>query len=102
AASLLKKEGWRVMIVEKQKFPRFVIGESLLPRCLDALEEAGFMEALERQHFQEKTGAKFEKDGKICDFTFKEQCTKGARQSAWQMPRADFDLVLAQECERMG
>lgn len=102
AGSLLKKDGWRVMIVEKQKFPRFVIGESLLPRCLDALEEAGFMDALQQQNFQKKTGAKFEKDGDICDFTFKEQFTQGARRSAWQMPRADFDFVLAKECERMG
>lgn len=102
SGALLKKEGWDVLIVEKMKFPRFVIGESLLPRCLDALEEAGLMEALLDRNYQQKTGAKFEKDGSICDFTFKEQFTKQARQSAWQMPRADFDLTLAEACERKG
>ncbi len=35
------KAGYKVKIVEKQLFPRFVIGESLLPRCMEALTEAG-------------------------------------------------------------
>jgi flavin-dependent dehydrogenase len=101
AAALIRKAGFDVRIVEKQQFPRFVIGESLLPRCLDALEEAGFMEALQQQNFQVKSGAKFDRKGDICDFTFEKQFTDG-RKSAWQMPRADFDKTLADECERMG
>ena len=43
AASIIKKAGFSVRIVEKMKFPRFVIGESLLPRCMEALEEAGLI-----------------------------------------------------------
>ena len=46
AASIVKKAGFNVRIVEKMKFPRFVIGESLLPRCMEALEEAGFLDAV--------------------------------------------------------
>jgi len=38
AASLVNKAGFKVTVVEKQKFPRFVIGESLLPRCMEGLE----------------------------------------------------------------
>src|SRR5690606_30131734 len=101
AAALIRKAGFDVRIVEKQQFPRFVIGESLLPRCLDALEEAGFMCDLEAQGFQVKSGAKFDRQGKICDFTFENQFTKG-RKNAWQMPRADFDKTLADCCEKMG
>lgn len=101
AASIIKNAGYEVEIVEKMQFPRFVIGESLLPRCLEALEEAGFMPALKEQHFQEKSGAKFVLNGEICDFTFNEQYTKGYNY-AWQMPRADFDSTLANECERKG
>jgi flavin-dependent dehydrogenase len=101
AAAIIKKAGFDVHIVEKQQFPRFVIGESLLPRCLEALEEAGFMEALHAQQFQVKAGAKFIRKGEICDFTFEKQHTDGLKY-AWQMPRADFDLTLANECERMG
>ncbi|PSK92046.1 NAD(P)/FAD-dependent oxidoreductase [Taibaiella chishuiensis] len=101
AAAIIKKAGFDVRIVEKQQFPRFVIGESLLPRCLDALTEAGFMDALKAKHFQEKTGAKFVRNNDICDFTFEKQHTDGLKY-AWQMPRADFDLTLADECQRMG
>ncbi len=101
AAAIIKKAGFDVCIVEKQQFPRFVIGESLLPRCLEALDEAGFIEALREKKFQVKSGAKFVRNGEICDFTFDKQHTDGWRH-AWQMPRADFDFTLANECERMG
>jgi len=101
AAAIIKRAGFNVQIIEKTQFPRFVIGESLLPRCLDALEEAGLLEAIQKQNFQDKCGAKFWRKGKLCDFTFDEQFTDG-RQKAWQMPRADFDKALADECERIG
>ncbi len=68
AASIINKAGFKVKIVEKQKFPRFVIGESLLPRCMEALTEAGFIDAIKDKNFQEKFGAKFVKDGKVCDY----------------------------------
>src|SRR6187402_3573336 len=86
AASIIKKAGFSVKIVEKMKFPRFVIGESLLPRCMEALEEAGFLDAVKAKGFQEKFGAKFVKDGKVCDFSFADQYTKGYN-STWQVPR---------------
>jgi len=101
AASIVKKAGFNVRIVEKMKFPRFVIGESLLPRCMEALEEAGFLDAVKERHFQEKGGAKFVKDGKICDYQFADQFTKGWTWT-WQVPRADFDQTLASTVEKMG
>lgn len=101
AAAIINQAGYKVQIVEKMQFPRFVIGESLLPRCLDSLEAAGLLEAIKAQNFQEKSGAKFWRKGKLCDFTFDQQFTDG-RQMAWQMPRADFDKALADECEKMG
>jgi len=101
AASIIKKAGFSVRIVEKMKFPRFVIGESLLPRCMEALEEAGFLDALKEKGFQEKFGAKFVKDGKVCDYFFADQFTKGWSWT-WQVPRAEFDKTLADTCEKMG
>ncbi len=83
------------------KFPRFVIGESLLPRCMEALEEAGFLDAVKEKKFQEKGGAKFVKNGKICDYQFADQFTKGW-QWTWQVPRAEFDKTLADTVEKMG
>lgn len=101
AASIVNKAGYKVKIVEKMKFPRFVIGESLLPRCMEALTEAGFVEAVKAKGFQQKFGAKFVKDGKICDYFFENQFTPGWSWT-WQVPRAEFDKTLADECEKMG
>lgn len=102
AAAIIKRAGLSVRVVEKEQFPRFVIGESLLPRCMEPLEAAGFLPALEAKGFQGKSGAKFVNNEKgIMDFNFSEQFTKGWNR-AYQMPRADFDLTLAEEVQKMG
>ncbi|MBS1933245.1 MAG: tryptophan 7-halogenase [Bacteroidetes bacterium] len=101
AASIVNKAGYKVKIVEKMKFPRFVIGESLLPRCMEALTEAGFVDAVKGRGFQEKSGAKFVKNGKICDYFFADQFTPGWNWT-WQVPRGEFDKTLADTVERMG
>lgn len=101
AASIIKQAGFSVRIVEKTKFPRFVIGESLLPRCMEALEEAGFLDAVKAKGFQEKFGAKFVKNGKVCDYFFADQFTPGWSWT-WQVPRAEFDKTLADCCEKNG
>jgi flavin-dependent dehydrogenase len=101
AASIVNKAGFKVKIVEKMKFPRFVIGESLLPRCMEALTEAGFVDAVKEKKFQEKGGAKFVKNGKICDYSFADQFTQGWNWT-WQVPRAEFDKTLADTVEKMG
>ena len=102
AASIINKAGLKVKIVEREKFPRFQIGESLLPRCMDPLQDAGFLPILEKQGFQQKTGAKFVNiDKRVMDFNFSDQFTRGWSWT-YQVPRADFDNVLAKETERMG
>ncbi|PWT78679.1 MAG: pyridine nucleotide-disulfide oxidoreductase [Bacteroidetes bacterium] len=101
AASIVNKAGFKVKIVEKMRFPRFVIGESLLPRCMEALTEAGFVDAVKEKKFQEKFGAKFVKNGKICDYSFADQFTHGWTWT-WQVTRADFDKTLADTVEKMG
>ena len=101
AASIINRAGYSVKIVEKLQFPRFVIGESLLPRCMEALTEAGFVDAVKEKNFQEKFGAKFVKNGKICDYFFADQFTPGWSWT-WQVPRGEFDKTLADTVEKMG
>ncbi len=101
AASLINKQGFKVKIVEKEKFPRFVIGESLLPRVMDHLDEAGLLEAVKKAGFQEKFGAKFVRGEEICDFNFGNQFTDGWKWT-WQVPRGQFDQLIASEVEKMG
>jgi flavin-dependent dehydrogenase len=102
AASIINKAGFKTKIVEKELFPRFVIGESLLPKCMEPLEEAGFLPALKAQGYQEKFGAKFVNEmEQVMDFNFSDQFTKGWSWT-WQVPRAHFDKVLADEVQKMG
>lgn len=101
AASYLADKGLNVMIVEKQRFPRYVIGESLLPLSMEHFEETGLLPALEAQHFEMKQGALFIKDGNGFRISFDENYTPGWTW-AWQVPRREFDKVLADETERKG
>jgi len=101
AASMIKKAGLDAVIIEKEKFPRYVIGESLLPRCMDVLEDADLLKAVEKQNFQKKYGALFVRGKDECLFNFSDQHTDGWSWT-WQVPRDEFDKVLADEVEKMG
>lgn len=101
AASYLHNNGVSVKVVEKQKFPRFVIGESLIPRVMDHFAEAGLFEALDSMGFEKKFGARFIREEEICLFDFSEKFGEGWDWT-WQIPRADFDNTLAMEVVRKG
>jgi flavin-dependent dehydrogenase len=101
AASIINNAGFKVKVVERELFPRFVIGESLLPRCMEHIEHAGLLDAVKAMGFQQKFGAKFVKGDLLCDFNFSEQFTEGWTWT-WQVPRADFDMALATEAQRKG
>src|ERR1700722_14550790 len=77
AAALLHQAGFKLLVVEKQIFPRFVIGESLLPHCMDLLQEADLLAAVEARQFIHKTGAVFLRGGETCNFDFSSQFTAG-------------------------
>lgn len=101
AAAYLNQHGVNVKVIEKSVFPRFVIGESLLPRCMDHFEEVGFLDCLIAENFEIKSGARFIKGNTICEFDFSAKHTKGYDWT-WQAPRADFDYALTEELKRKG
>lgn len=101
AASYLHNKGVNVKVVEKTLFPRFVIGESLIPRCMDHLEEAGLLDCIKKMNFEVKRGARFIKGNQVCNFDFSKKFTDGWDWT-WQVPRADFDNALAQEIIKNG
>jgi flavin-dependent dehydrogenase len=101
AASYLLNNGINIKVVEKSNFPRFVIGESLLPRCMDHFEEVGLLDCLNEMDFEIKRGARFLKNGVVCNFDFSKKHTPGWDWT-WQVPRADFDNVLAKTLVKRG
>jgi len=101
SAAYLHRQGLKVKVVEKSKFPRFVIGESLLPRCMHHFEEVGLLDALKAQNFEVKGGARFMRGDKICNFDFSKKYTEGWDWT-WQVPRADFDKTMTDTLTEWG
>lgn len=105
AGAMLARAGKKVLCVEKQHFPRFSIGESLLPHCMEFLAQAGLETALQQQAaelgFQFKNGAAFLKNGFSTEFNFTEKFTAGPG-TTFQVKRASFDKLLADEASKQG
>jgi flavin-dependent dehydrogenase len=101
AAALLCRQGLRVLLLEREQFPRFSIGESLLPQSMEYLEQAGMLDAVERAGFQIKNGAAFGRGGQYTEFDFSDKFSEGWSYT-YQVPRARFDHLLALEAERQG
>lgn len=101
AAALIHQAGLDAVVIERQRFPRFVIGESLLPHCMDLLEEADLLEAASSRGYIIKRGALFLRGATRCDFSFTDQHTRGWDHT-WQVPRADFDKTLADAVAARG
>jgi flavin-dependent dehydrogenase len=101
AAALLKRQGHDVLIIERQLFPRFSIGESLLSHCLDFVEEAGMLDAVEAAGFQVKNGAAFAWGERYTHFDFGDTFSNG-KPTTFQVQRATFDKLLADQAELQG
>lgn len=101
AAALLCRQGLGVLVLEREQFPRFSIGESLLPQSMEYLAQAGMLGAVERAGFQIKTGAAFGCGEQYSEFDFSEKFSAGWNYT-YQVPRARFDHLLAFEAERQG
>lgn len=101
AAGLLRRRGIGVLVLEKETFPRFSIGESLLPQSMEYIEAAGMLQAVVEAGFQYKNGAAFVRGERYTDFDFREKFSEGWG-TTYQVQRADFDHVLIREAEKQG
>ncbi|TDF64351.1 NAD(P)/FAD-dependent oxidoreductase [Cupriavidus sp. L7L] len=101
AAGLLRKHGIPVLVIEKEIFPRFSIGESLLPQSMAYIESAGMLRAVVEAGFQYKNGAAFSRAGQHTTFDFREKFSPGWG-TTYQVQRARFDDVLIREAARQG
>ncbi|CAI8725665.1 NAD(P)/FAD-dependent oxidoreductase [Pseudomonas sp. fls2-241-R2A-110] len=101
AAALLKRKGHDVLMIERQHFPRFSIGESLLSHCLDFVEEAGMLDAVNAAGFQMKNGAAFAWGDQYSAFDFGDTFSHG-KPTTFQVQRADFDKLLADQAALQG
>ncbi|HEX3728214.1 MAG TPA: NAD(P)/FAD-dependent oxidoreductase [Opitutaceae bacterium] len=103
AAALARKHQLRVLVVEKEKFPRFHIGESLLPMGNAILRETGAWERIAAEGFIKKHGAIFETGTgrEILEIKFREGIVPGL-EFAYQVERARFDQLLLDHARGLG
>jgi flavin-dependent dehydrogenase len=101
AAALLHRKGHRVLVLEREHFPRFSIGESLLPQCMVYIDEAGMLEAVQKHGFQCKNGAAFSWRDRYSYYDFQDKFSPGPG-TTFQVERADFDKLLADQASIQG
>lgn len=103
AATFLARAGKRVLVLEKEVFPRFHIGESLLPCNMTIFREMGVLPALQAAGFPRKFGARFELGNGTLGTRFAFRQGKYNREpEAIQVERAVFDHVLLKHARAAG
>ncbi len=102
AAGFLAQSGARVLLLEKERFPRYHVGESLLSATLPILEALGVMPAIERAGFIRKPGGTFiwGSGKEPWSFFFRED--PGGRPHAFHVLRSQFDHILLRHAASLG
>lgn len=101
AAGLLAKWGRQVLLLEKEKFPRYHIGESLVPGCVPVLEELGVTGTIEAGGATKKYGISliWGEDTEPWSVDFDEICP---HPYAYEVKRAEFDNLLLSHARTLG
>ncbi len=103
ASSILAAQGLRVAMLEREKFPRYHIGESLLPFCWFPLERMGMLKKMNASRFTRKYSVQFvSPEGRLSiPFYFHKHLDHPAAQT-WQVLRSEFDQMLMDNAREKG
>jgi|TARA_B110000037_G_scaffold201020_1_gene242051 flavin-dependent dehydrogenase len=103
AGALLAKKGRKVLILEKEKFPRYHVGESLMPFCYFTLERLGLVDALNERAYTKKHSVQFvTKDGIMSAPFYFFQHLDHPAATTWQVNRAEFDELMLDNARSKG
>lgn len=101
-ATLLQRQGYRCVILESSQFPRYHIGESLIPHTHAAFDHLGLLPRLRASHFPVKHSVRFvSRSGKASPFYFSENI-RGHRARTWQVERSEFDQLCLDNARESG
>jgi flavin-dependent dehydrogenase len=104
AATLLAQHGHRVLLVERERFPRYHIGESLLPFTFRPLERLGLIDKMRTSPFVKKYSVQFvSPSGKASQpFYFFTRYDRETVAQTWQVLRSEFDCMLLNHAREHG
>src|SRR5712671_5671479 len=103
AAAILAEKGRRVLVLEREKFPRYHVGESLLPFTYYPLQRLGLLEKMRQSAFVKKYSVQFiSPSGKASQpFYFSTRYEPDVAQT-WQVLRSEFDQMLMDNARSKG
>ena len=102
-ATMVAQAGHRVLLLEREKFPRFQIGESLMPATYWTLERLGLLDQMECSHFPKKQSVQFfSKGGRGSVPFYFSETEPGPSAQTWQVDRAEFDQMLLENARAKG
>jgi flavin-dependent dehydrogenase len=104
SSAILAEEGHKVLLLEREKFPRYHIGESLIPFTYFPLERLGLVERMKKSHFVNKYSVCFvPPHGRTSQpFYFFNRYDKDTVASTWQVLRSEFDQILLDNAREKG
>jgi flavin-dependent dehydrogenase len=103
AAAVLAMHGRKVLVLEKEKFPRYHVGESLMPFCYFPLERIGALKKVQASHFPKKYSVQFVRmDGHQSQPFYFFQHSDHPSTTTWQVPRDEFDQLLLDNAREKG
>ncbi len=102
-ATFLAQQGYRVQLFERETFPRFHIGESLIPHTWFALDRLGMLDKMRNSHFTRKYSVQFVNQyGRLSEpFQFVDHDSHESSQT-WQVRRSEFDHMLLNNSREHG
>jgi flavin-dependent dehydrogenase len=101
-ANFLRQRNRRVLVLERERFPRFHIGESLLPFGNEVWRELGVLEKMDALYIH-KPGAKFIHEESGAEFTYYfDKAIRPGNPYSYQVKRADFDKMLLDHARSLG
>ncbi len=103
AATFLQRAGHRCLILERATFPRYHIGESLIPNTHGTLDRLGLLPKLKTSHFPEKYSVRFvPESGKSSDPFYFSETVEGDAARTWQVERSEFDCICLDHARANG
>ena len=103
-AVILAGHGHRVLVLEREKFPRYHVGESLLPFTYEPLKRLGVIDQMRDSAFIKKYSVQFvTPSGKASTpFYFWDRYDRDTVAQTWQVTRAEFDLMMMERAREEG
>lgn len=103
-AAILAEHGHRVLVIEREKFPRYHVGESLIPFTFGPLERLGLIPKMKKSQFMKKYSVSFvSPDGRRSQpFYFFDRYDRETIAQTWQVLRSEFDQLLMDHARERG